>query len=181
MNWWKPGHPRGQDASCPIKANREDDQMLTRKTDQAVKIEACAWTGKTVYYCCDPFLFITGLPDCPAAIDRGNQCHVLPAYEGDPEYESDWGKPYFWIYPWCRQGAEDSPCCAKLAQTKAELWRGTWQHTKGDKYVHHTPSTDCQGSKQWASYFLLSEYEAGGLLVRSCCQSVEISPATKSP
>lgn len=35
------------------------------------------------------FLFITGLPDCPAAADRGDQCNVLPAYEGDPEYDSD--------------------------------------------------------------------------------------------
>lgn len=36
-----------------------------------------------------PFFLITGLPDCPAATDRRSQRHVLPAYEGDPEYDSD--------------------------------------------------------------------------------------------
>lgn len=120
---------------------------------------------------------ISGFADCPAAPDRRSQCHVLPAHEGDPEHDSDWGKPHFWVCPRCGQGAEDSPRCAKPAQTKAEPRRGTWQHTKGDKYVHHTPFAGCQGSKQGSNCFLLSEYEAGGLLV----MVVEISPATKSP
>lgn len=148
--------------------------------DSSLRIRPLPDTGWVKLFIIDvtlSYLSYFCLADCPAAPDRGNQCHVLPAHKGDPEHDSDWGKPHFWVCPRCGQGAEDSPRCAELAQTEAEPRRGTWQHTKGDKYVHPTPFAGCQGSKQGSSSFLLSDYEAGGLLI----MVVEISPATKSP
>ena len=39
---WNPGCQRGEEAPYPIKANREEEQVLTGKADQAVEIQACS-------------------------------------------------------------------------------------------------------------------------------------------